>query len=268
MPSGRVRTHVSENLALPGNLLRENAPRNGVSLLFPAGLRPSADRIADLLETAESGGVAARVSFRPPPDEGWLELLSSGLTFDLLGLSPAGAAAAVEAPHSYGFDDIQAPCALEAVDLVPGGHIAGGAGLLPVVRTQVGIAAALALELPVAAVAWQSAGTLMEPRYFARVVMNWLAGGAFPALGLTALAAGSDGSIATKGLSRFIGQEMQLEARDGEPPADAIKLAIRVVDYLVRNGRLTEPREIEAPGGNLLAEPSQVGRQIWVWRGG
>lgn len=242
----------------------------GVSLLFPAGSRPSQDDVARLLEASGDTGFLARVSHRPPDDQGWLELLVSGLTFDLSGLAPGDAAAAPPCAYRYGFDDqgeVDAPVGdLEAITLVPSGHIAAGATLEPVLRAMAGLAANLTLHLPVMSVSWQTARTTMEPRYFSRIVLNWLAGGAFPALGLTALIAAPDGSIASSGLSHFTGQEMQLEGRAGEPQANTVKLAIRLVDYFVRTGRLKAAQPIEAGDIRLMAEPSQVGKLVLVWR--
>lgn len=247
------------------------APGAGLALLFHAGERPDADAIAQALEAGQAAGPAARVSHRPQDDAGWLELLASGLTFDLRGLAPAAAvamAALPEGPHRrFGFAAGSAPAAAhEAIELVPANHILAGAGLQPVVRTLVGLAANLVLHLPVIAVHWQPADTLIEPRYFARLVLGWLGGGAFPALGLTALEPASDGSIATRGLAHFTGQEMQLEGRVGESPADTAKLAIRVIDHLVSQGRLAAPQRIGTGPDALLAEPSQVGRLVLVWR--
>ncbi|WP_260923592.1 hypothetical protein [Novosphingobium sp. 9] len=71
------------------------------------------------------------------------------------------------------------------------------------------------MRLPVVAVGWGPAETLMDPSYFARIVMNWLGGGAFPVLGLTAIAVASDGSVASRGLAHFTGQELQLQGREG-----------------------------------------------------
>ncbi|HUD28294.1 MAG TPA: hypothetical protein VMQ93_05430 [Novosphingobium sp.] len=244
----------------------------GLALLFAEGERPSPQTIVDVVEEARRSGLLARVSHRPEPDAGWLELLASGLTFDLLGLAPAEAAAPVAVYQSFGFEGDAAAAsataaALEAIELVPSGHIAAGAGLDPVLRIMMGLAANIALHLPVAAVSWRPAQTLMEPRYFSRIVLNWLGGGAFPALGLTALMRAADGSLATRGLAHFTGQEMQLEGREGEAPGETIKLAIRVIDHLVRVGRITETERAGAGPDTLLFEPSQVGKLVLVWRG-
>lgn len=250
-------------------LLQGDTRRAGLSLLFPTGTRPTVQDIVRLFETSAASGLAARISHIPQSEQGWVEILASGLTFDLRGLAPgqpASPAQGDEPRFRYGFEGALDADELEAIELVPSGHIAAGAGLLPVLRTMAGLAANLALHLPVAAVAWHSAQTLMEPRYFSRIVLNWLSGGAFPALGLTALVPAGDGSIASSGLAHFTGQEMQLEGRADEPQADTVKLAIRLIDYLVREGRLDAPHTIEAGDTTLLAEPSQVGRLVLVWR--
>ncbi|MEJ2410358.1 MAG: hypothetical protein P8Y48_13855 [Novosphingobium sp.] len=184
----------------------------------------------------------------------------------MCGLSPAAPEPYDPAPHVYGFPAALAERSFEAVTLAASGHVAAGRTLAPVSRTLLQIAANLAIRLPVEAVLWGPAGTMTEPRYFASTVFNWLSGGAFPALGLTALVPACDGSVASIGLSYFIGQEMQLEGRKGEAQAEAVKLAIRLVDYLVRHGPLVEPSAIEQEAGVLQAEPSTVGKRVWIWR--
>jgi hypothetical protein len=239
-----------------------------LSLLFRKGERPEAEAIARTVETAREGGLVASVSYRPDPAAGWLELLASGLTFDLAGLSPLGPAPAVEVYQAFGFDRPCAVAELEAVQLVPSGHILSGAGLLPVMRTMMGLAANLVLHLPVAAVHWGAAQTLMEPRYFSRLMLNWLAGGAFPSLGLTAFSRAPDGSIGTRGLAHFTGQEMQLEASLHESDSDTARLAVRVIDHLVRHGGIAQAQTIGQGSDALLLEPSKVGKLVLVWRGG
>ncbi len=222
-----------------------------------------------LFEVDDASSLGARVSFAPPCRDGWLELLSSGLTFDLEGLSPAEPVPQVAPEFVLGFEGESPGDNLEAVNLVPSDHIAGGAGMQPVMRAMAGLAANLVSHLPVRAVACRTALTCMDPAYFTRMVITWLGGGAFPALGLTGLQLASDGSVASKGLAFFAGQEMQLESRAGESATDAIKIAIRVVDYLVRTGPIREARHIDIGEGHVfLAEPSKVGKRVWIWRDG
>ncbi|MCJ2187368.1 hypothetical protein [Novosphingobium beihaiensis] len=264
MPISRVPAGERE-AALLGSY-REDATQTALVLLFREGLRPSADDMARLLDASDSG-LSARISHRPEPSAGWLELLASGLTFDLQGLAPAAPMPHSPAVHLYGFGTSPAnEVPLEAVTLDAAGHVSAGAALGPVLRTLFQIAANLAIWLPVEAVLWGAAGTMMEPRYFSSTVFNWLSGGAFPALGLTALVPASDGSVTSTGLSHFIGQDMQLEGLKGETQAEAVKLAIRMVDYLVRHGPLTQPHSIGEGAGALLAEPSMTGKRVWIWR--
>lgn len=252
---------------LPTHMMSQGAANAaGLCLLFDPGDRPDADAVARLVAAAADAGLPASVSHRPPPEAGWLELLASGLTFDLIGLAPAASGRMTEAQQDFGFADGELPRGGEAVELVPSGHIVSGAGLQPVLRTMMGLAANLVLELPVRAVGWGPAQTWMEPRYFCRTALNWLGGGAFPALGLTALLQAEDGSLASRGLAHFTGQEMQLEGRSGDAAADAAKLAVRVIDQLVRRGRIVEPLRIDAGGQALLLEPSQVGELVLAWR--
>jgi len=240
----------------------------GLSLIFAVGQRPAVEDIERLLATTDASFLGARISHRADDREGWVELLASGLTFDLTGLAPAPSSPVPEARHRFGVDAVLASSPLEAITLVPGQHIAGGNAMMPVVKTMAGLVANLALHLTAKAVCWHPAGTWMDPNYFARVVLNWQSGGAFPALGLTAVDQTEDGSVMSCGLSYFVGQEVQVEAAPGETPAETVKLAMRVIDYMVLHGPLRSPRKLEGPAGEtLMAEPSQYGDVVWIWRG-
>lgn len=236
-----------------------------LSLYFDGAMRPDADAIAAVIARSSGAGLCASISHRPQADADWVELLASGLTFDLAGLRPGdGGGPGKGVMQRYGFDD--EPVVMdECVVLAPSGHITSGAGLLPVVRTMMGLAANLAMELPVRAIGWGPAETLMAPGYFCRSVLNWLGGGPFPGLGLTALHLGPEG-LKTRGLAYFTGQEMQLQSRPGEPPATTAKLATRLIDRLVQTGRVNRTLTIESDGETLHVEPSQVGKLVLVWR--
>ncbi|WP_260923589.1 hypothetical protein [Novosphingobium sp. 9] len=41
---------------------------------------------------------------------------------------------------------------------------------------------------------------------------------------------------------------------------------MRVIDLLVRESRLQQPRRIEIEGTTLHLEPSRFANQIWAWR--
>lgn len=237
----------------------------GLSLLFATGDRPRASGIARLIEAPEPGDPPARISHSAGTEDGWTELLASGLTFDLRGLAPASAAAPPPADYFFGLPPDVARFEFEAVTLQPTPHIAAGAALLPVVRVMTGLAARLSRLPAVKAVCWHPAASWMDPTYFRRLIGAWLAGGAFPALGLTVLRPTGDGFVQSRGLSFFIGQELELQdVGDGNAGA-AIKVGVRIVDGLVRGGPILTERVLGGPiGEELWAEPSPDGKLVRV----
>ncbi|MCB2064368.1 MAG: hypothetical protein KDE25_13165 [Novosphingobium sp.] len=246
-----------------------DASQPGLSLLFAKGKRPSVNDVERLLAASEIAGAAAHVSYRPPDDnEGLLELLVSGLTFDLCGLAPAEGLALLEPAHRFGLEAGGHDGELEAITLLPGHHLSGGAAMIPVVQAMLGLAGHIALPLAVEAVCWHPARTWMEPQYFSRVALGWLSGGPFPALGLTALEHTS-GGVSSEGLAFFAGQELSVLRREGESPADTAKLAVRFIDYIVANGPFRREIEFEGPDGeNLRVTTSDFGKLAVVGRGG
>jgi hypothetical protein len=140
--------------------------------------------------------------------------------------------------------------------------------MLPIVRVLCGLGARFSSLSDVKAICWQPAQSWMDPGYFTRVVAGWLGGGAFPALGLTALARTPDGALESRGLTFFTGQEVRVEALHGEPAAITAKLAVRMIDLLVRQGRVREVLDLTGPDGkSLLVEPSASGEIVLVRRG-
>ena len=240
---------------------------SGFSLIFPPGMRPDADAIARLLQTSQAAAQAFAITHQPDPQEGWIELLSHGLTFDLLGLVPAAGAPAPPVAHSYGFAPASDLPEGEVLLLRPGAHLSGGHHLLPVVRAEAAIVLAL-LALPgVSAIGWGPARTLLAPEYFRRAMGAWLAGGAFPALGFTALLRGPNGSTQSEGLSFFIGKELRIAPNAASDPAAVAKIALRLIHSLVNGFSIESPVEIPGPEGERLgAEPSDNGRILRVWR--
>lgn len=202
----------------------------------------------------------------PEKDEGWLEIIAFGLTFDLVGLSPGPAEMFPEIRHRYGLGEGFGG-AIEAISLRPGQHLGDDANLLPVVRVMTGVAAALLGLAEVRAVVWHPAATALEPTLFATAIDAWLAGGAFPALGLTALVRDPDGAVRSDGLSFFTGQELRVEPTCGKTPGDSGKIAIRLVHRLVGGEPVLSRQELAGPGGErLIAEPREGGRVVRVWR--
>lgn len=240
----------------------------GLSLLFADGKRPSADDVERLLQSADVAGAAAHVSYRSPDDrDGLLELLVSGLTFDLCGLAPARPLPPPPRAHDFGLgSDSRIEGSLDAITLLPGHHLSGGYAMIPVVQAMLGLAGTIALPLEVEAVCWHPARSWMEPQYFSRVALGWLSGGPFPALGLTALEHTREG-VRSEGLSFFAGQELTVLRRENESPADTAKLAVRFIDYIVTNGPFRREIEFEGPNGEMLTvTPSDFGKQVTVGR--
>lgn len=229
-----------------------------LAVLFAPGQRPSLD---DVRRAGEASGAFA-VSHDPGGGAGWAELLITGLTFDVAGLAGVPGEAVPPFAHRFGFaPDETAGEGLEAVLLRPGAHLAGAAAMLPVVRGCVALGSALATATGAAAVVWIPARTVMAPDYFAATIGDWLGGGAFPALGLTALVPG--GSVMTsEGLAFFTGQEIEVCGGDH---TQASRIAVRMVHTLVSHGPLTAPIQLTGPDGEpLLAEPSGDASRVRV----
>lgn len=197
--------------------------------MFAPGARPSADAVAALGRRTRG----FTISHRPADEEGWLELLVNGLTFDVRGLAPAPPAEPFGFAHRFAVAEQHDPESLEALSLTPGAHLAGAEAMLPVVRAAAGLAAELGALPSCRAIGWRPARTLSGTDHFTRTVESWIAGGAFPALGLTALARSSEGGLRSEGLAFLIGRELVL-APGGAPAVEDAKLATRLIDRLVK----------------------------------
>jgi hypothetical protein len=246
---------------------------SAASLLFGPGERPRADAIAALAR--EQAGFS--VSLDPAEGQAgegnghpgrWLELLANGLTFDLVGLAPGAAAPAIPRGHSFGLPMNIETWACEAITLQPGPHLESGAALLPVVRSLAWLAARLAGLPGVQAVAWHPARCWSPPEQFRNTVLRWIEGGVFPAFCLAALSPMPDGGLQSEGLALFTGQELRLEPELAEDRVTAGKIGLRLLDWLVEHGPLTDPNQLIAPDESpLRLEPSANGRFVRVWRG-
>ena len=235
-------------------------------LLFREGQRPTASVFREAVRAA--GRLAITHEFVAEGATVGVELLRDGMTYDVGGLAPAEPVAIPSAQHRYGYDTAGASEALEAIALQPGPHLSAGAHSIPVVRTQVGIAADLLAAIPATiAVVWPPSRSLIGPGFFAASVKAWLTGGAFPALGLTAFGDEPGGGMRSEGLAWFTGQELLFAGDLAKDRATAARIAIRLVNQLVSQGRLTESEFIVAPdGGRLALEPTRDGTTIRVRR--
>jgi hypothetical protein len=201
------------------------------------------------------------------PAEPWLEVLTNGLTFDLQGLAPGAPQPVAPSAHQYGLLADLNGRALEAISLRPGPHLSSGRPMLPVVRGLARLAATLAGLPGVLAVGWDAARTLSAPDHFRGSVMRWVRGGAFPGLGLTALYATRAGGLQSEGLALFTGQELRLAPELARDRAAGARLALRLLHWLVENGRLVAPVELAGPSGEpFMLEPSENWRVVTVSR--
>jgi len=192
-------------------------------------------------------GAPFAISHDPGGEPEWLELLASGLTFDLSGLVPGPGESPPPRVTSIGLDLDDRAENLTAIRLLPGPHLAGGEAVLPIVRVHLALAATLSGLPHVAAVAWHPARTWIEPDYFGRIVGAWLDGGVFPALGLTALLAAQDGGLQTEGLNFFVGRELRVPVGLVASEAETAKLAMRLIHHIVEAGK-------EAATGSYVTE--------------
>ncbi len=226
-----------------------------MSLVFEEGQRPDADALY-ALSRQDSEGTGFSVSHVAPAADGWAELLAMGLTFDCAGLVPAAAGPKPPAGTLLGL--MEEPAG-EVVTLAPGPHIEDAPGMLPIVQVLAGVAARLCSLPGVKAVVWQPAQCWMPSAYFAKVVGKWLAGGAFPALGLTTLERGSDGSIYTRGLSLMTGQELSFAPDAKLGAADVARIAVRLIHALIEVDPLEEPHQFTGPDGEVIDVTPQSG---------
>ncbi|WP_162925344.1 hypothetical protein [Aurantiacibacter odishensis] len=212
------------------------------------------------------------ISFDPSAEggqeEGWLELLANGLTFDCTGLAPQVGSEVPDLAHSYALPPAFSADEHQAISIRPGPHLSAGGAMFPVVRTLAMIAASLAALDGVQAVAWHPARCAVDAGYFRRTVSNWIEGGVFPALGLAALASDGNGGVRSEGLSLFTGQELHVRPEVANDMAEGSKIALRLLDWLVENGRITESFSFTGPSGETLRlEPVDNLGIVEVWRG-
>lgn len=245
---------------------------NAVVLLFAAGKRPRASDIVghslkqgQFAVTFESGadGADAVAGGRQ-----WAELLANGLTFDLSGLSPGPPESAEGGVHFYGYHQQPDLTECEALRLVPGPHLVSGGPMIPVIRCLAWLAAELATLDGLLGILWKPAHTVSAPAYFREGVTRWISGGAFPGLGLTALVAQDDGSMISDGLALFTGQELVLDRAIAHDRAQAAKLAVRLLHWLVETGRIEQTQSLTGPSGEMLMlEPDLQQGLVRVWSG-
>lgn len=259
---------------LPGSRIAD-----GVYLLFSPGDRPDRRQLLAAIEdmplaaTTHDPAEQAAISSSGCDAEGrqpgeWLELLQSGMTFDLLGLSPGPSVASPTISHRLACDAHFDPADHEAIALFPGPHLADGANSLPIVRAMLDLACGIARRVDgVRTICWSPARSAVAMPMFCQSVEQWLEGGPFPALGLTSFAIDERGAMRSEGLAHFLGQELSIAPELASDRIAATRLGARLVHDLVASGPLDAPREFIAEDGlGFLLSPSENASQIEVRR--
>lgn len=267
---------MSDNNGTSAQPLKQHACHHGIYLLFEAGTRPDRDRVQSFVASHPQHGIsfdpansASEVADGADPREAtlsWLELLSSGLTFELSGIAPGQSLDMPIAGQLFDIKDANGPMEWEAVCLAPGAHLSGGERALPVIRVMMALARDLVSHFEtLAAVAWMPASAMIGRRYFDSTVSAWLSGGPFPAPGLAAFNASEGGSLRSVGLAHFIGQEIVIDPLLANDRLAATRLASRIVNQLVLTGKLSEREDIIAPDGSrLVMTPEAGGAEVHV----
>lgn len=227
-----------------------------------AALLHDAESLPDLSEvvSAPSRGLQYFVSHAPEASEGWAEVLSNGLTFDLHGLRNGPGLSAPEIANAVGIG-LPESTTSAWLTLAPGPHLAGAERLLPVIRVMATLLIELAKVGPAKGIAWLPARLVVETDVFVQAVRPWLEGGAFPAPVFVAMHREADGRLRTEGLNFLIGQEFLLSPDDSGDPRQLPFVALRLVDWLVANGPVTEPvRAVLAGTGAVVLEAEGADR--------
>lgn len=271
---------------------RENQARErvkGIFLLFERGTRPDRDSIRAFVESSSATSLTldpaskanlhvvksddtptsiAMAQAEAVAKQGdWVELLHHGLVFDLEGIAPGETLPFPDSESIFDYPGKVSPGELEAMRLVPGSHLAGGEGSLPVIRGMLGLARDLVQGFEnIKAVLWPPAASLIGRRFFESTTTAWLEGGAFPALGLTAFRETVDGGLQSVGLSFLIGQELRIERDLATDKVAATRLGVRLINQLVLTGKIRKSEQIIAPDGRCLQlEPSENGKFVRLW---
>ena len=254
----------------------------GVCMLFAKGSRPDRMAVREFARQHETLAVAFDPADRPPlksvetgqageaddalPRHQFIELVHSGLTFDLRGLVPPPGIDIPPIDHRFDFDAADIQSDYEAIELVPGAHLTGGARTLPVLRAMFALTRDIVHHFEmIEAVAWEPSRSVIGRRFFDSTITAWANGGVFPALGLTAFHETQDGGLQSVGLDYLIGQELRIEPSLTMDKVSATRLGVRLINQLVLVGRVTKREYVIAPDGQrLLVEPSENGEYVRV----
>jgi len=267
--TGCTATFKGLQIIPTGSASGQAKPNTSAYLLFEAGKRPSRE---DILARSSASSSGFSVSYDPVSEGSnisnvWLELLTDGLTFDISGLNPTAGLAINHVVQSVGFDSVPDPHACEAVCITTGPHLGSGWTMLPILRSLAGLASELTGLEGCIGLYWPAAACLSAPAFIRSSVTRWLDGGVFPGLGLASLILLPDGTLQSKGLALFTGQEMQVAPDLGADRTERSKLALRLLDEFVTEAPVTRTVELAGPDGSRLTlRPIERGRIVRVER--
>ncbi|RGP40750.1 hypothetical protein BPTFM16_01038 [Altererythrobacter insulae] len=268
-----------------GQIDQARGDPQGVFLVFRNGRRPDADKIEKLVKQLPT----VSVSFNPAKAQhlrlvasdgsrttsgedspgNWLEILSDGLTFDLVGLAPGQAVPFPDCESKFDFERGISDRCEHAINLRPGEHISSAAGSAPVLKGLLRLTRDFVHHFEeIDAIVWPHSESVIGRRFFESTVTAYLEGGAFPALGLVSFRQTVDGGLQSVGLSHMTQQEIRIEPDLATDKVAATRLAVRLINQLVLTGTIQRAEEVVAPDGRILRlEPSANERFVRVWSG-
>lgn len=227
------------------------------ALLYDAAPLPS---LKDILSEAERSATFA-VSHQPSEEDGWVEILRDGLTFDLHGLTGGPAQPLPQHRAAVGLDPSSGADA-GVLTLAPGPHLAGAQRLLPVIRVAADLLTDLARIGPATAILWLPAKLKVRADLFEKAVRPWLQGGPFPAPAFVALHADATGGLHSEGLNFLIEQEFSLSPVSSDGVMALSRVAIRLIDWLVAHGPISSSTEAVLAGTGAVFLEVQESRRI------
>ncbi len=243
----------------------------GLHFLFSAGATPSAGEFVKLTAegtTFQSNVIAPDTHSSVEDRSPIVELVRSGLTFDLSGFAPSSSSAGCQPKHFIGVDReiIREGC--EGLLLNLGPHLQGVHSNLLVVREMLTLSAEIAGVIPkCVAMQWLPSATAISTERFVHNVTRWTDHGEFPVDPLIALQLKSIGGTHSEGLTLFTGQELRIEPEATLDPNSVIQIGKRLLGYLALRGPISKAEEVAGPDGSpIRLEPSNNGKFVRAWR--
>ena len=201
-------------------------------LLYFDGPAPALAAIREAVRSRHPGALFGEHADNPGRTTA--EIGGVAIAVDDTGGQGAGGSAGARFQHRYGVDEGLSPGRPSIVLSLLDGDEDGRKEL----RALAGVALAAGACGDLSAVGWTGASTLMGGEFFTIAAGRWLDGGAFPVPGLIALFVGPAGNICSFGLETFAGHEIAVAGDMGMDRSQQAKLAIRVIDHVVRAGPL------------------------------